>query len=156
MPHVATSYTKKQVKSPRERRLNSNSENTYVEDARPIHHTYRLFIYRKCKPYSQVHRLGSKNSVQSTVTVSYFSGHGVTHSAGALALLRPPDSSQMLPTLGEEGMVGESGSCLPWFPCLLCNVPSLLPQLIAGCHVRRGVGQTEPASVPMGLAEAPC
>lgn len=90
MPHVATSYTKKQVKSPRERKLNSNSENTYVEDARPIHHTYRLFIYRKCKPYSQVHRLESKNSVQSTVTVSYFSGHGVTHSAGALALPSDP------------------------------------------------------------------
>ena len=104
MPHVATSYTKKQVKSPRERRLNSNSENTYVEDARPIHHTYGLLIYRKCKPYSQVHRLGRKNSVQSTVTVSYFSGHGVTHSAGALAL---PSDPQIPPRrfqhLGRKG-----------------------------------------------------
>ena len=28
-------------------------------------------------------------------------------------------------------MVGDNASCLSWFPCLLCNVPPLLPQLEA-------------------------
>lgn len=46
-----------------------------------------------------------------------------------------PDTSRTW----EEGMVGESTSCLSWFPRLLGNVPPLLPQLAAGCHGRPGL-----------------
>lgn len=147
MPHVAKSYTKKQVMSFPKRSLNSNSEK-YLHRRFETHpSTHRVFMYCKWKPYSQAPQLRSKNSVPPTVTISYFSGYGVTLSTGAPA---PSSDSQIPPRhfQGEKGVVGECGSC---YVVSMPVVLSLLPQLTAGCHVHPGVEETEPASVPMGL-----
>lgn len=145
----------KQVKSSLDRSLNSNPENTYIKDARPSHQTHRLFIYCKCQSHSQAHQLRNKNSVQSIVSLSYFSGHSVPRSARTPAL----SSDSQIPPRHFQDLGGRDvwRECkLSWLPCPLCMVPPLLAQLSAGCHGWQGVGEAGSASVPTGLTEAPC
>lgn len=56
---------------------------------------------------SPAHQFGITNRVQSIVTISYFSGNSITHSAGAPAL---PSDSQIPPTHFQHFAVGDGGN----------------------------------------------